>query len=95
MHVEDMEDKELEFIFEGLPVGLFQGPQFPVNDGRYRYEPYRGPGHYGMQTELRKAGSARCSYDSGDARVFFIVRACPEYGVLQLADFQRVPIAGD
>ena len=39
-----MGDYKLEFMFEGMPVGYFQEPEFPSTDGSYHYMPYRGLG---------------------------------------------------
>lgn len=72
-----------------MPVGLFKAGVAPIAEGTYAYEPYRGPGHYEMQAELKRSGAARCFYLVGNLRVSFFVCACPEYGVLQLAAFQR------
>ena len=88
-----MESFNLEFMFENMPVGYFEEPEFPVRDGSYRYMPYRGPGHYRMGISLRETGRAQCSYDFGGERVLFIVRSCPEYGVLDLVEFERRPHA--
>lgn len=80
----------LEFLFDDLPAGRFEGPEYPKGPGQYRYEPYRGPGHYLMQTKRKAEGAARCYYDLDDLRVFFTVGGSPEYGVLELSDFQAV-----
>ena len=83
-----MTDAKLEFLFDGLPVGVFEEPEFPKCDGRYHYMPYRGPGHYEMQTALQKSGSARCSYKDADGRTSFTVMSCPAYGILELSGFK-------
>jgi hypothetical protein len=49
-----------EFTLDGMPVGVFVASA-PHGAGEYRYEPYRGPGHYEMQERLRQNGSARCA----------------------------------
>jgi hypothetical protein len=82
---------KLEFMFENMPVGYFQESEFPASDGSYHYMPFRGPGHYRMGISLRETGRAQCCYDSGSERVLFTVRSCPEYGVLELVDFERRP----
>ncbi len=73
-----------EFLFEGMPVGLFKAGAVAVRDGSYAYVPFRGPGNYKMQLRLKESGSALCYYIAGKQRIFFTVRACPQYGVLQL-----------
>jgi len=83
-------DMTLEFSFNGREVGYFTDGEFPKAPGRYRYEPYRGPGHYQMQTLRHSGGTPRCSYDDGKQRVLFTVLDCPVYGVLELADFEFV-----
>ncbi len=44
-----------------------------------------------MQTLLTSGGSPRCYYDANAERVTFSIRACPEYGVLELGDFLTIP----
>ncbi len=78
---------ELEFSYEGTPVGYFEEERYPVAPGRYRYMPYRGPGHYEMQTAHRAGGRPRCTYSANGRAVSFAVVDCPEYGVLELAEF--------
>jgi hypothetical protein len=85
-----MAEFDREFAFDGLPVGCFEGPDYPKSPGRYRYEPYRGPGHYLMETKRKAEGTARCYYDFDNVRVSFTVGGSPEYGVLELSDFQAV-----
>src|SRR5215472_15292670 len=77
-----------DFYFQGTEVGFFRESEMPRASGRFRYEPYRGPVHYDMQTVRRTGGCPRCYYDAGDVRVTFTVRDSPEYGVLELCDFE-------
>lgn len=83
-----MDDDMPGFMFEGMPVGIFLESEWPRHGGRYRYMPYRGLGHYQMQTQRREKGNARCYYDVGSERVSFTVADCPEYGILVLVDFE-------
>ena len=83
-----MIEDNLSFMVEAMAVGYFIDAEYPRQSGRYRYMPYRGPGHYQMQLELRERGSARCYYDIGTKRVSFTVIDCPAYGLLELADFE-------
>jgi hypothetical protein len=80
-----------DFYFDGTAVGYFRGGAFPQSAGRYHYEPYRGPGHYEMQESLGAGGSPRCYYETGGVRTTFVVRACPEYGVIELCNFESSP----
>jgi hypothetical protein len=89
-----MEALALEFLFDDLPAGRFEGPEYPRSPGRYRYEPYRGPGHYLMHIRRKAEGAARCDYDFDALRMFFTVKDSPEHGVLALLDFQAVPRTG-
>jgi hypothetical protein len=79
---------DLDFFYNGMEVGYFEGAAYPRKNGKYRYMPYRGPGHYEMQTERRAGGSPRCYYDLMKERVLFTILDCPEYGILQLTDFE-------
>ncbi|WP_161602237.1 hypothetical protein [Tautonia marina] len=45
-----------------------------------------------MQSLLRVGGSPRCYYEAEGRRVFFTVGSCPEYGVLELRDFESTPL---
>ena len=77
----------LEFMFNGSRVGCFDAGALPSRPGRYRYEPYRSYGHYEMHKVLRMRGAPRCYYDAEEFRISFTVRACPEYGLLDLDEF--------
>lgn len=79
------------FYFDSMKLGHFGGGAFPQSAGRYDYEPYRGAGHCEMQECLGSGGSPRCYYEIDGVRTTFVVRACPEYGVLELCDFERSP----
>jgi hypothetical protein len=81
-----------EFDYESNPVGLFLDRMFPIEPGDYAYEPYRGPGHYDMQTALRGGAEVICEYTSNDQRVSFRVVSCPRYGVLTLSGFEIEPL---
>jgi hypothetical protein len=83
--------KNRDFIFEDMPVGIFKDAENPKSPGLCSYEPFRGPGHYEMQTRLKRGERPRCYYDCEESRVEFTVRQCPEYGVLELSDFQMIP----
>ena len=82
-----MNRKDIEFLFEEMPVVIFTNKSKPVVDGVYSYEPYRGPGHYDMQQALKEFGLALCRYTENGKVVNFSVLSCPEYGKLQLAKF--------
>lgn len=82
---------EPEFSFDGREVGYFVGGNGHRTAGSYRYEPYRGSGHYEMQTLLRAGGTPRCSNATEDELVRFTVGGCPRYGVLDLRDFECRP----
>jgi hypothetical protein len=80
-----------EFDFESNPVGLFRDQAFPIEPGEYAYEPYRGPGHYEMQTALGSGTEVICMYMLNGQRVSFQVLSCPRYGILNLSGFQIEP----
>lgn len=82
--------RELEFKFGGDEVGYLEEPAFPKAEGRYRYVPYRGPGHYEMAQEMTARGSAVIVFD--DEGIVRRARAREiEYGVLELSDFSVEP----
>jgi len=84
---------EVKFVFEGMPVGVFEGHDGPRSPGLYRYIPFRSFNHYQMHTLLRAGGLPRCHYEINGVRVSFTVTACPEYGVLELCDSESSPHA--
>jgi len=81
--------KDREFFFNGMPVGCFLEAEFPRIAARYPYMPYRGPGHYEMQLRLHAGECPRCHYEDGGVRTSFIVGGCPDYGFLDLRDFEQ------
>ncbi len=83
-----MGSSKLEFLLNGMPVGYFEESEYPRQDGRYRYVPYRSLGHYQMHTALEH-GHVRCYYTLGSEKISFAVLDCPEYGILELADFRH------
>jgi hypothetical protein len=78
-----------EFSYKGMSVGFFEAAGYPTAPGRYRYMPYRGGGHYEMQTALKAGSRPRCSFRTDKRVVSFAVIACPEYGVLELVEFRN------
>lgn len=80
-----------DFFLDAMPVGVFEEASPPCSSGYYRYQAYRGPGHYEMQTRLKAGSTPRCYYHQGDARISFTVHSCPDYGTLELRDFKRSP----
>jgi hypothetical protein len=71
----------LDFSFEGILAGRFEGPDPPRSAGRHRYMPYRSVGHLRMGQALAN-GPARCSFEDAGSRYDFVVASVPEYGVL-------------
>jgi hypothetical protein len=89
--VEEFAATKGDFMFDGSPVGVFLETEYPNSPGPYRYEPYRSFAHYEVHNLLQKGEHPRCYYDYNQTRVNFTVRACPEYGVLELSDFDAKP----
>ena len=83
----DRTGTSLEFFYQEMAVGVFAEPVFSTTPGRYRYEPYRGLGHYEMKSALQRGERPTCSFRAGGGLVSFVVVECPEYGVLQLDNF--------
>jgi hypothetical protein len=79
---------ELEFSYEGMPVGYFEEAGYPTAPGRYRYMPYRGPGHSKMQTAMRAGSRPCCTFRTEGRVVSFVVVDCPGYGILESVDFR-------
>jgi hypothetical protein len=88
-----MADQGATFYFRQQEVGRFRGSP-PHEPGRHPYEPFRGTGHLALQQLLQAGRPASCHYELGSERVHFRVTACPEYGVLELCDFEVTPRGG-
>jgi hypothetical protein len=65
-----------------MVVGYFE-QAYPKTAGRYRYMPYRGPGHYMLGRALA-TGPARCTFESGGGPVHCTVRSLPESHVIEI-----------
>ena len=72
------------FFFDDVVVGQFSDGTYPDRDGEVGYEPFRGPGHFQLQTALKSTGKADCYFKREDERVRFEVVGCPRYGVLSI-----------
>lgn len=83
---------KFEFFFNGMRVGFFEETGFPTKPGRYRYMPYRSGGHYEMHKSRRAGLQPRCTLYIDDRVISFVVVDCPEYGMLELADFRGVDV---
>ena len=73
-----------DFFFRGEAAGCFTGLTYPICDGIYAYDSYRGPSHYEMVVALKEAGQAACCYYTEDHRVNFTVVKQPAGDTLQL-----------
>jgi hypothetical protein len=80
----------MDFFFEDMAVGYFEGSRLPTEDGRYRYMAYRGPGHAEMWSALYAAGRAECWYPVDGGQVSFSLFRSPESEVLELRDFKHL-----
>ena len=75
--------RELQFSFDGAPVGYFEEPSYPREPGEYRYMPFRGIGHYNLVRALAE-GPALCRFVDMDYAYEFWVSSRPRYGVLAI-----------
>ena len=86
--------RELVFSFGKYPVGYFEEERYPDKPGRYRYEPFRGPGHYDLAVKINRGEPAECYYDDGADRVSFTVTGEVDIGDLKVAldlkEFKRM-----
>ena len=75
---------KLDFYYEDKIVGEFLGiAACPRQAGRYRYMPYRGPGH--LQDKCQRLGFANCSFVDGEGRITFTARTTAEKGVIDVS----------
>jgi hypothetical protein len=82
----------LGFFFRGGTAGDFLGSSVPRTPGRYPYMPYRSATRHAMGLLLRDGGHPRCTCKADGQCVRFTVRACPEYGILELDELEIVPL---
>ena len=80
-------NNELTFYFEDLPVGYFEEEAYPSSHGRYKYMPFRDPGHYNLQVALKSSSGQLCYYRHDGNIHYFKVVGCPQYGYLDLIEF--------
>ena len=72
-------DRNVIFHLENeYDIGTIE--RIPDEDGSYKYQPFRGIGHYEMETQLESGMSAKCYVRTSK----FIVKNIPEYGVIQI-----------
>ena len=50
----NLENGDLIFFYNGLPVGYFEMSKYPASNGSYKYTAFRGNGHYEMQKKLKE-----------------------------------------
>jgi hypothetical protein len=81
------------FYLDSQPVGEFEAEATPTFDGDYSYEPYRGPGHYNLQVQLKSSHTPRCHYTVGSERVEFSVVAYVRDRVLRLSGFESSEVS--
>lgn len=82
--------EKLVFPFRGMPVGTLEELRFPAGAGRFRYMPYRGPGHFDMCEAVKNKGTARCTFEQDGQPFDMVVDGIPEYGVLSVATVRQV-----
>ena len=70
-----------DFYFDEMPVGRFESA--PTVPGKYKYEAFRGIGHYLLHQSLDNGESPRCTV----GEISFDVIDKPEIGVLELSNF--------
>jgi hypothetical protein len=78
----------VKFFYMGGTVGYFEDAACPQAAGRYRYMADRSGAHYEIQLSLRNRSHPRCALRAQGRSISFAVIACPEYGVLELAEFR-------
>lgn len=80
---------KLDFSCDGKLAGRFVDmATYPIGSGRYKYMPYRGPGHLALQEECRRSGFARCTWPGQNGAISFVARPVTEYGLLDVSEIQ-------
>ena len=82
------------FFFHDLPTGILKRKPSPPTPGLWKYEPFRGPGHFRFSRTLSSGKPAECFYVD-TSRVDFTVNAVPDYGILEVAAVSTGPLPSD
>jgi hypothetical protein len=72
----------LDFYCDLVAGYFIDMASYPTTSGRFRYIPYRGPGHLRVGQQFEAAGFARCSWGAPDQRAERVARRGGEYGLL-------------
>jgi hypothetical protein len=72
-------NKDIIFYLETeYDVGTIE--KIPEHDGNYRYEPFRGIGHYDMATQLESGIGVKCYARQSK----FTVKSIPKHGTIEI-----------
>jgi hypothetical protein len=87
-----------DFHCEGHAVGYFLMDEFPEQDGKYEYMPYRGMGHYALAKALESGQRAECYFDKAGHRYRFSVvdeKGRADHYTIRITDLRKtaIPIA--
>lgn len=78
-----IDNEDIVFSLEdGSSIGFIE--KIPKINGNYKYEPFRGLGHYIMSTQIQAGSRVKCYVQVEDKRIEFLVKDIPEYGVIQV-----------
>ncbi len=77
-----METHGPTLFLDGQPVGYWEAKAATIGPGDHAYMPFRGPGHYRLQTLLAAGQTPLCTCNFEGSEVAFEVSACPQYGIL-------------
>ena len=82
----------IQISFHGLPAGTFADGEAPTEPGIYKYEPFRGIGHYEFIKYLQLHGVAECFFESGASNAYFLVSAIQAPGQMAVSSVSDTPI---
>ena len=82
----------LDFLYNNEPVGYFiEIDSFPTIPGKYKYMPYRSPGHFQMYEECSKSGKVNCSFSDSGFDKTITVRISDNYGEIHIDKIDTEP----
>jgi hypothetical protein len=70
------------YLEDGSSIGFIE--RIPEIKGNYKYEPFRGLGHYRMSTQIQAGSRVKCYVQVEKKRIEFLVKNILEYGVIEV-----------
>ncbi|MEM6691325.1 MAG: hypothetical protein AAF664_18000 [Planctomycetota bacterium] len=76
----------IDFLYDGVRVGVLDPGGFPRKEGVISYMPYRSGSHLALHQAITAADSPECTCEIEGVAYSFVVESCLEYGRLVVRD---------